>query len=202
MEERIFSSSQRYVVIGIIAVLGASVGIAYGLSRNSQNVVHYATSSDYRRSLSEFIDKADGIVLGTVKDVSYHKEKNPALGGEETIMTSTVIDVEEYVFNPNNETTGEITVKTTGGRIGNEELISDSSPQFSKGEQVIVIIGIDPNTKVYYVYGSAQGKYHVNDDGSIGSVNEMENIRETLGFEAGMVSIDDFKKKVIELQNL
>ncbi|MBF0337084.1 MAG: hypothetical protein HQL05_04560 [Nitrospirae bacterium] len=85
-----------------------------------------------------------------------------------TIYTGVTINVKEVV---RGETSPEtITVRYEGGEIGDVGLRVSDTPQFEKGEDVLVFLspvanvsgkGVSDTSGTFYVVGSGQGKYSV-----------------------------------------
>jgi hypothetical protein len=139
-------------------------------------------------TLNQIIEGADVIISGTVSDILPSEEGPLLRDNDDTfIYTDVIINVNTcYIGQVEYDT---IAIRTRGGRIGNNVLIDENSPEFKIGEQVVLYladldIGKPPDgmsmESVYKVY-TTQGKaliqgdivIHEDKDNSILSLQEL-----------------------------
>jgi hypothetical protein len=128
----------------------------------------------------EIVNQSDGVVIGTVQETNVAKVPSAVRIGEDDIVTKVTISVEKYLFNPKNLTSSAVVVETIGGTIGNQSMVSEDSPNFEKGQRVIVFLR-QTKDGGYIVFGGSQGKYIVNDDNSIGNKDERDIFANVFG---------------------
>ncbi|WP_410509733.1 hypothetical protein RSJ42_05815 [Methanosarcina hadiensis] len=143
----------------------------------------------------ELSNYSDTIVIGTVKEIlpprwntidgKQPNKTRRALLRENVIYTDVVISVDEYLKNP--LTSREVTVRTTGGKIGKVNMTTDSDPSFKVGEKVLLFLSKDysPDTKdfgpeYFIVTDFYLGKYTLTDDGKAVRPDENTTLEELL----------------------
>ncbi|AKB78093.1 hypothetical protein MSHOH_1610 [Methanosarcina horonobensis HB-1 = JCM 15518] len=128
---------------------------------------------------------SDTVVIGTVKEILPPKwnavdGKRPNKSRSEIILenviyTDIIINVDKYVKNP--LSSNELTVRATGGTVGNDSMSADHEPSFKTGEKVLLYLIEDTDPQIknigpkhFTVTGYKQGKFTLTDDGqAIGS---------------------------------
>jgi len=140
-------------------------------------------------------DYSDTIVIGTVKEIlpprwntidGKHPNKSPAeLNSTNIIYTDIIISAEEYLKNP--LSSREVTVRITGGTIGNVSMSTDADPGFKVGERVLVYLNRDDNpytkdvgSEHFVVLNFHRGKYTLTDDGKAITPDETITLNELL----------------------
>lgn len=119
------------------------------------------------------------IVIGTVKEILPPKwntldgkrpsEANVKVDQSSFIYTDTVVSVDKYLKKPSeSKESKEIIVRTVGGTIGADRVISEDEPSFKTGEKVLLYLTkdtINVDSEHYLVTGSDQGKFKLTSDG-------------------------------------
>jgi len=113
-------------------------------------------------SVEELAKESDVVVIGRVREILPARwdtadGRQPAELSGHKIYTDVVVEVEEYLKNPQPEKM--ITVRTEGGRAGNVEMITGDA-SFTRGERVVLFLWKSPSG-VYVVKGGAFGKFSV-----------------------------------------
>lgn len=130
-------------------------------------------------------NRSDTVIIGTVKEILPPKwntvdGKRPNKSRSEIILenviyTDIIISVEKYVKNP--LSSNELTVRTSGGIVGNDSMSTDYEPSLKTGEKVLLYLIEDTDPQIknigpkhFTFTGYKQGKFTLTDDGqAIGS---------------------------------
>ncbi len=140
-------------------------------------------------------DYSDTIVIGTVKEIlpprwntldGKHPNKSPAeLNSTNIIYTDIIISVDKYLKNP--LSSGEVTVRITGGTIGNVSMSTDADPSFNTSEKVLLYLNRDDNPATkdispehFVVLDFHRGKYTLTDEGKAITTDETITLDELL----------------------
>jgi hypothetical protein len=125
---------------------------------------------------SYLAQESDVIVIGEVEEIlpsrwTTEDGKKPVNFDDERIYTDVVIEVNEYLKNP--QPTEEITVRTMKGEIGYDRIIYEDEAEFEHGEKVLLFLTLkDPDTKNiggehFRVRGMVHGKFTIVDGQAI-----------------------------------
>lgn len=159
---------------------------------NINETSNFSMSSDVELeevSYESLSEKSDIILTGTVKEILPSKwnsadGKRPHDSVDEfdwhdMIYTDFVISVDEYLKNPLQDE--EVVVRVFTGTVGEDVSVSDYAASFQSGEKVFLYLAEDDweytkdlGPEHYFVFGSAQGKLTLMDDGT--AVGEHGNI--------------------------
>lgn len=143
----------------------------------------------------ELSNYSDTIVIGTVKEIlpprwntidgKQPNKTRRELLRENVIYTDVVISVDEYIKNP--LVSREVIVRTTGGKIGNVNVTTDSDPSFKVGEKVLLFLSKDNSSDTkdfapehFIVTDFYLGKYTLTDDGKAERPYENTTLKELL----------------------
>jgi hypothetical protein len=110
-------------------------------------------------SLEELVGGSRLALLGTPVDVQSLWE---SVAGRRRIVTYTVLSVEQPLDDRTPDT-GDVSVRTLGGRVGNIGQVVHGEAAFSRGERSSVFLS-PLGQGVYAVTGMAQGHYLMRDD--------------------------------------
>jgi len=146
----------------------------------------------------ELITQSDAIVVGTVQKTEVAKVPSVIQAGKDDIVTNATISVDKYLYNPKNLTSNEIVVQTIGGVIENQTMIAEDSPILGKGQRVVVFLR-QAKDGVFIVFGGLQGKYSVNEDGTVGSENERDVFINVFGRQ---MNLDELGKVVASITSV
>lgn len=133
-------------------------------------------------TLEELKDMSTYIVIGKVTEILPSRWssiptdlKNPT--DNQVMFTDVNISIEEYLKNPLPQQ--NITVRTMGGETDDYVYEVDLSPKFQHGERVLLFLSHDTypaysniSPEHYIVTGYNQGKYTLNDNGTIKTSND------------------------------
>jgi len=125
---------------------------------------------------SYLAQESDVIVIGEVKEIipsrwTTEDGKKPVNFYDERIYTDVIIEVDEYLKNP--QPTEEITVRTMGGKVGYDRIISEDEAEFEPDEKVLLFLTThDPYTENiggehFRVRGLMHGKFTIEDGQAI-----------------------------------
>jgi len=106
-----------------------------------------------KKELNELAKEAEIILVGTVKDIRSEWNREETL-----IYTYVTISVEDYLKGSTGS--NEVVVRTFGGKVGVVSLFVEDTPNFEKGEKVILFL-YQRETGDWEVYGCFQGKYRI-----------------------------------------
>lgn len=140
-------------------------------------------------------DYSDTIVIGTVKEIlpprwntmdGNHPNKSlTELDYNDIIYTDIIISVDKYLKNP--LSSGEVTVRITGGTIGNVSMSTDADPSFNTSEKVLLYLNRDDNPATkdispehFVVLDFHRGKYTLTDEGKAITTDETVTLDELL----------------------
>ncbi|NPE29220.1 hypothetical protein HNV12_14920 [Methanococcoides sp. SA1] len=142
--------------------------------------------------------EADIILTGTVKEILPSKwntvdgkrphESIDDFEWYDMIYTDVVVNVDEYLKNPSPEK--EVTVRVFTGTVDKDIMTADYEASFQPGEKIFLYLVEDEwkytkdlGPKHYFVLGSKQGKFTLNEDGKAARPDmdtTLEELRKTL----------------------
>lgn len=182
-------NSTKYGII-FVGVLSLFALIAFGLPNFSENNIKPASNGDKPINITisssvvsctheDLNNYSDTIVIGTVKEILPPKwntldgkrpsEANVKVDQSSFIYTDTIVSVDKYLKKPSeSKESKEIIVRTVGGTIGTDRVISEDDPSFKTGEKVLLYLTkdtINVDSEHYLVTGSEQGKFTLTDNG-------------------------------------
>jgi hypothetical protein len=162
-------------LFAFIIVGGATIFVAviYTLPLTVESCV---TMAPIVLNNSYLVQKSDVIVIGEVREILPSKwttedGKKPINFYDECIYTDVIIEVDEYLKNP--QPTEEITVRTMEGQVGNDRIMSDGQAEFEPAEKVLLFLTTkDSYTKDiggehFMVTGMIYGKFTIEDGQAI-----------------------------------
>ena len=162
-------------LLALLIVGGATIFLAviYTLPLTVESSV---TMAPIVLNNSYLAQESDMIVIGEVKEILPSKwttedGKKPINFYDERIYTDVIIEVDEYLKNP--QPTEKITVRTMEGQIGNDRIMSDVQAEFEPAEKVFLFLTTeDPYTKNiggehFMVTGLIYGKFTIEDGQAI-----------------------------------
>lgn len=125
---------------------------------------------------SYLAQESDVIVIGDVKEIlpsrwATKDGKKPINFYDEHIYTDVIIEVDEYLKNP--QPAEEITVRIMVGKVGIDQIICDEEAEFKPKERVLLFLTTkDSYTKNigsehFNVIGGAHGKFTIEDGQAI-----------------------------------
>ena len=181
--------NKKTLLLGTLSILAVVSGISYGLikGRGRAGTTTSVHSIMLPRTVSELSSESYATVVGTVADTKVVREKSSVRPGETDIVTIATINVEKYLTNPHKLDATTIQVKTLGGTIGNDSMVADDYPAFVPDTKVVVFLNRTDDGE-YTVYGTAQGKFTVNQDGTLGTEKEKPFLRGVLNKEAATLT--------------
>lgn len=103
------------------------------------------------QSFDDLVEKADGIISGTVSEINYRKKKDDIY----TYVTLRDTTVHDGKFDDN-----EFTFRMLGGIIGNRSTVIPGSPNFNIEEKVILFIR-DNGKSIVPIMGWEQGVFKI-----------------------------------------
>ena len=158
------------VIISLV-VIGASMGVYAFLPRASQttSVVGHAVLAEI--SKEELVKSSTVAVIARVSNVLSGKYPSKIREGEEDIVSTVTLEVEKYLYNPENITSQTLAIQTLGGSVNGTKMIVEGSPSFKAGDRVLVFLARD-SSGTFTVNGWTQGKYTVGVNGEIGVGDE------------------------------
>lgn len=115
-----------------------------------------AATTVEKMSLRDLAKKSDAIVLARVEDQSARYEAN------KEIFTYITLRVLEPVKGPKKDDV--ITIRQLGGTVDNIASIVPGTPNFKKGEEVVLFLTRKDGAGYPWVMGLQQGKYSVSED--------------------------------------
>lgn len=186
------------LVISLV-VVGASVGAYTFLSKASQitSVIGHAALPQLKKS--ELIKSSTVIVLARIKEVQSGKYPSKFREGEEDIISTATLEIEKYLYNPENIATQTLSVQTLGGTVGDTNMIVEGSPSFKVGDHTLAFLIKDPSG-VFTVNGWAQGKYTIDVSGEIGvGEEELAHLHNIFGTSRLVSGIESEIKSVAML---
>ncbi|MBI5141053.1 MAG: hypothetical protein HZA20_02520 [Nitrospirae bacterium] len=107
------------------------------------------------QSFEDIIVKSDGIVIGTVYEVEYHRFD---AGQIYTYLTLTNIEVLDGRYD-----SPELSIEIEGGEVDGEVLDIEGSPHFEVGDHVILFL-LENGTQIVPFVGWTQGVFRIHDD--------------------------------------
>ncbi|NOY35833.1 MAG: hypothetical protein GXP44_02865 [bacterium] len=186
------------LVLGVLAVGFVGGGIVHVNHRQSE--ITNTTTDALLASITpdELVKRSNGAVLGTVTNLKVEKIPSNIRPEKEDIVTNATIKVEKYLYNPEQLTSDEIIVQVVGGVLGDESMSAEGSPSFKIGDRVVIFLRKkDKSQSVYTVYGWAQGKYTVDNNGIVAVGNESIFLRDVFGKEH--MTLDEFENSVASI---
>lgn len=186
--------SKKIILFSLLAIIvvGGSVTIFNLYNRSGQEKNTEISAILAKVTPEELIKGSDGVIIGTVKDLSVTKAPSNLRAGEQDIVTNVNIAVEKYLSNPKNLSLENITVQVVGGTIGKETMTAEDSPDFEVGQKVLVFLKQGSNG-ILTVYGWSQGKYTVVNDQISGSEKERDVFKSIFGRE---LTITELEKQI------
>jgi hypothetical protein len=166
--------SKKTLVVGVLSVvLSVAAGVSYGLHgiREPRNSAVVVSSIIISRSVDELAANSYAAVIGIVEGTEVVREKSAIRPDAVDIVTIATIKVDKYLTNPNNLSAPQVKVKTLGGMIGEESMVAEGEPKFVTGTRVVVFLN-KLGENEFSVYGAAQGKFTINEDGTLGTEGE------------------------------
>lgn len=188
--------NRNLYIIGALLILAVASGVVYGLTekyRQPTEVTVSVNSIMIQRTVEELTKNSDAAIVGVIEDIAVVKEKSVFRPGESDIVTVATIRVEKYLSNNKGLDSSVIEVRTIGGTVGDFTMVAEDSPSFDIGSRVVVFVyrfsGDD-----YWVAGDAQGKFTINEDGTLGTEREKPFIGSVFGTEN--VTLADLEKQM------
>lgn len=168
------------LIISLVTIAaGAGAYVFLPKSTPSTSVIGHAILPEL--SKTELIQSSTVIVLAKVKEVQSGKYPSKIREGEEDIISTVNLEVEKYLYNPENITAKILTVQTLGGSVGEMRMIVSESPSFKIGDRTLVFLRRDPRG-IFTVNGWVQGKYTVGANMQIGvGSEELSRLRNIFG---------------------
>jgi len=125
---------------------------------------------------SYLAQESDVIVIGEVKEIlpsrwTTEDGKKSVNFYDERIYTDVIIEVGEYLKNP--QPTEEITVRTMGGKVGNDRIIYEDEAEFEPDEKVLLFLTKEEpytanlGSEHFRVRGLMHGKFTIEDGQAI-----------------------------------
>jgi len=159
-----------FIIVGGAAIF---VAVIYTLPLTTQSA---GIMNPIVLNNSYLAQNSDVIVIGEVKEIlpsrwTTEDGKKPINFYDERIYTDVIIEVNEYLKNP--QPTEEITVRTMGGKIGYDRIISEDEAEFEPDEKVLLFLTThDPYTENigsehFRVRGRMYGKFTIEDGQAI-----------------------------------
>ena len=108
-------------------------------------------------SLDELVEKSDLIVVGTVESV-----RSELVQGK--IFSFATILVRSNIKEEPGQGHDRIVVKFPGGTVGDVGMRVENSPDYKKGEEVVVFLKKVQDQSHFMTVGSSQGKFLVEDN--------------------------------------
>ncbi len=140
-------------------------------------------------TLDELITHSDVIVLGKVTDIlPARKGKDPMGMMPEIIYQDVIVQTERYLYGaPESEF---VAIRVLGGKVGDMYFIADVDPEFTVGEEVLLLLYVPPerfiqnvpegidSRSIYKVSASIPGKYELEGDIATSYKGETTDISE------------------------
>lgn len=186
----------KAVLIGVFSVAAIVFGVSLGLvaNRPSLDAKRVVVSSLMpERTIEEMTRGSYATVVGLVTGVSVTREKSLFRADEMDIVTVAEIKVDRYLSNPNSLDLSMIKVKTLGGSLDGYTVIAEDSPKFEVGTKVVLFLD-KLGDGDFWVFGEAQGKFTVNEDGALGTDEERPFLRDILKTEK--VTLSELESRV------
>jgi len=145
-----------------------------------------------KMELQELVSVSDAIAQGTVESVEARFE-------DKAIYTYASIRVDDALKGGPRRA---VLIRQAGGRIGTLVLDAAGTPQFKKGDQVIVFLR-DRKNGTFDVVGLSQGKYDIVDNNAVSNVSGLSLVDAKSGvlLEGSNVDkrpLEAFKAKIRE----
>ncbi len=126
-------------------------------------------------TLDELITHSDAIIIGKVADIlPARKGEDPRGIMPENIYQDVIVQTERYLYGePESEF---VAIRVLGGKVGDMYFITDIDPEFTVGEEVLLLLYVPPerfiqnvpegidSRSIYKVAASIPGKYELEDD--------------------------------------
>ena len=126
-------------------------------------------------TLDELITHSDTIIIGKVADIlPARKGKDPMGMMPEIIYQDVIVQTERYLYGT--PESGLVAIRVLGGKVGDMYFITDVDPEFTVGEEVLLLLYVPPerfiqnvpegidSRSIYKVAASIPGKYEFKDD--------------------------------------
>ncbi len=165
--------NQNYLLIAAFAfgiVAGATGTQLANLNAQSEQPVAGSQSNLWQEeiwNISYLANNSDLVVRGTVKEVhdsqwSTSDGERPEEIGRNTIYHTADIDVERTLMG---EEVDNLTLRVSGGTVGNLTMGSSDSPSFVEGDEAIMFVEYEKNH--YELFGKAHGVFYISGDEAV-----------------------------------
>ncbi|MCX7958753.1 MAG: hypothetical protein N3B13_06875 [Deltaproteobacteria bacterium] len=135
-------------------------------------------------SNKEMSEKADEIIIGTVKNISYIFDEK-----QQTPYTISTITVEKWIKGNSKER--EIKIRQIGGKINNQHLFITGDAKLKEGERVLLFLSRGEEFR--FILALSQAKFSVIKDEKTGEEKVLRDIS-----QLGLGSFDKEGKMVVE----
>ncbi len=181
--------NKKNLFVGTLSIVAVAAGICYGL--NYGHVRVGSTTSVHSimlpRTVAELSQESYAIIVGTVTGTKVAREKSSVRPGEMDIVTIATVNIEKYLRNQNHIDLSTVQVKTLGGTIGKDSMEADDYAMFTTGTKVLVFLNKTDDGE-YTVYGTAQGKFTINPDSTLGTEKEKPFLRGIINKDSATLS--------------
>lgn len=186
--------NQNYLLIAAFAfgiVAGAAGTQLVNLNTQSEKPVSGSQNNLWPEqiwNISYLANNSDLVVRGTVTEV--HKSQWSTSDGERpeeidrnTIYHTVDVDVERTLMG---EEVNNLTLRVSGGTVGNSTMISSDSPSFVEGDEAIMFVEYENGH--YETFGKAHGVFYISGD---------EAVRRKAPLEYRTVDLDRLSAEVL-----
>lgn len=176
--------------LSVLAIAGLAILPALSTSATTDTVIIHEYGSLPYYPMDFLAQKSAYVIRGTVEEMKPVPVTFNEFGSPQ-VFTDVVLNVKEDLHK--RYTDEQITVRVRGGTSEGYKIISDSSPIFSIGENVLIFVADKEPTSIYgdnyYVAGLKLGKYFIS-NGIAHNVDSVRNMsEETLSAEIKRVSV-------------
>lgn len=161
----------KKIIIPILVVAVIFLGVAFVWQNYSQesgknNTQVVANNLWAVISKEDIVEESALVVWGKIinQDKAY-KEKSFARD-QDDIYTNQTVEVEQYLFNPEQKTDKELIIKHLGGTVGNTTL-STGYYAWPEINSYAIFILVKNKDKTYSIFGGPQGHYQTDEFGNI-----------------------------------
>jgi len=137
-------------------------------------------------SNKEMAEKADEIVIGTVKSIDYILDEK-----QQTPYTITSVSVERWIKGNSKEK--DIRIRQIGGKFGDQQLFITGDARMKKGEKVLLFL--KKGEEFRFVLALSQAKFSIIRDEKTGEEKAIRDIS-----QLGLGKFDSAGKMIVEKQ--
>lgn len=183
---RNLSDKRVILIIAIVVLLGIFSAYVVNATSGPQTTTIAVHNLLARMSLNELLGFSDDVIVGTVEHTQSYEAPSDIFPNENSIYTNVTIKISRYIYNPNNYTDTQITIRTLGGTVGSVNMYVDGGHAYAPGQRVLLFL--KKSESGGFELAAYQGVFNVGANGSLGA-NDQERaiLRDAIGTEKSTV---------------